>query len=39
MDIVWEYREPLEPRNTMCEAVLFARSHAGLSSPDIQGVG
>ena len=39
VDVVWEYREPLEPRNTKCEAVLFARSHPGLSSPDIQGVG
>ncbi len=39
MDLVWEYREPLQPRNSMCEAVLFARSDSELSSPDIQGVG
>lgn len=39
MDVCWEYREALEPRNTMCEAVIFARSDSSLSSPDIQGVG
>lgn len=39
MDVVWEYREPLQPRNSLCEAVLFAKSEPGLGGPDIQGVG
>jgi len=39
MDVVWEYREPLEPRNSMCEAVLFSKSDPNLDGPDIQGVG
>ncbi len=39
MDVVWEYREPLEPRNSMCEALLFSGSDAARISPDIQGVG
>lgn len=38
MDVTWEYREPLQPRNSMCEAVLFTRSTSSLASPDIQGV-
>ena len=38
MDVTWEYREPLPPRNTMVEALLFARSNPGLMSPDVQGV-
>ncbi len=39
LDVVWEYREPLQPRNSMAEAAIFARSHSDLSSPDIMGVG
>jgi choline dehydrogenase len=33
---VWEYREALPPRNTMCEATFFWKSSAGLDTPDVQ---
>jgi choline dehydrogenase-like flavoprotein len=35
-DCVWEYREALPPRNTMCEATFFWKGDAGLDSPDVQ---
>jgi choline dehydrogenase len=38
MDVTWEYKEPQQPRNSMCEALVFARSNQALLSPDIQGV-
>ena len=36
-DCVWEYREPLQPRNTMSEAIFFWKSKPGLYSPDLFG--
>lgn len=33
---VWEYREALPPRNTLCEATFFWRSSAGRDTPDLQ---
>ena len=38
VDVVWEAPEPLSPRNSMAEAILFARSAAHLAAPDIQAV-
>ena len=35
-DCVWEYLEPLPPRNTMAEATFFWKSDPSLPSPDIQ---
>jgi choline dehydrogenase len=36
MGCVWEYREPLPPRNNGGEATLFWKSDAGLETPDLQ---
>jgi choline dehydrogenase len=36
LDCVWEYQEPLPPRNTMAEATFFWKSDSGLESPDLQ---
>jgi choline dehydrogenase len=36
LDCVWEYQEPLPPRNTMAEATFFWKSHSALESPDLQ---
>jgi choline dehydrogenase len=33
---VWEYREPLPPRNNMAEATYFWKSASQLESPDLQ---
>ena len=33
---VWEYQEPLPPRNNMGEATFFWKSDPGLQSPDVQ---
>ena len=33
---VWEYQEPLPPRNNMGEATFFWKSDPGLESPDLQ---
>jgi choline dehydrogenase len=35
-DCVWEYQQPLAPRNTGCAATLFSKSDPGLDSPDFQ---
>jgi choline dehydrogenase-like flavoprotein len=35
-DCVWEYRQPLPPRNTGIEATYFWRSNNDLDSPDLQ---
>lgn len=35
-DCVWEYREPLAPRNNASEATYFATSSAGMDAPDLQ---
>lgn len=35
-DCVWEYREPLAPRNNASEATYFATSTPGMSAPDLQ---
>ena len=35
-DCVWEYSDPLPPRNNMAEATFFWKSHSHLASPDIQ---
>jgi choline dehydrogenase len=35
-DCVWEYRQPLAPRNTASEATYFWKSDPGLDSPDLQ---
>lgn len=35
-DCVWEYREPLTPRNNASEATYFATSTTGMSAPDLQ---
>ncbi len=32
---IWEYREPIAPRNTGSEATLYWKSDAALSSPDL----
>ncbi|MGC4053905.1 MAG: GMC family oxidoreductase N-terminal domain-containing protein [Paludibaculum sp.] len=34
-DCVWEYPEPIAPRNNMSEAILFATTRAGLTAPDL----
>lgn len=36
IDCVWEYREPLAPRNNAGEATLFWKSDAALKCPDVQ---
>jgi len=33
---VWEYKEPLAPRNNGGEATVFWKSESGLNTPDIQ---
>jgi len=33
---VWEYEQPLAPRNNLCEATLFWKSEPGLDAPDMQ---
>jgi choline dehydrogenase len=33
---VWEYRQPLQPRNNGCEITYFGKSCGGLDSPDLQ---
>jgi len=33
---VWEYSEPLPPRNNMGEATFFWKSQPGIASPDLQ---
>jgi choline dehydrogenase len=33
---VWEYAEPLPPRNNLSEATCFWKSEPGLQSPDLQ---
>lgn len=33
---VWEYRQPLPPRNNMSEATLFWKSDPDLDTPDLQ---
>ncbi len=38
MDVVWEAPEPLTPRNSMAEAILFTRSSPSLASPNIEAV-
>ncbi|HXO50102.1 MAG TPA: GMC family oxidoreductase N-terminal domain-containing protein [Mycobacterium sp.] len=35
-DCVWEYRQPLPPRNTGCEATFFWTSNPSLETPDLQ---
>ena len=35
-DCVWEYRQPLPPRNTGIEATYFWTSDPGLDAPDLQ---
>lgn len=35
-DCVWEYREPLAPRNNASEATYFATSSARMEAPDLQ---
>jgi choline dehydrogenase len=34
-DCVWEYLDPLPPRNTMSESIIFWKSEFGLSYPDL----
>jgi choline dehydrogenase len=34
-DCVWEYPEPLAPRNTMSEAIIFWNSRSDPTSPDL----
>lgn len=36
IDCVWEYREPLEPRNNAGEAMVLWKSDALLEAPDLQ---
>jgi len=36
MGCVWEYQEPLPPRNNGGEATFFWRSDSGLDAPDLQ---
>lgn len=33
---VWEYREPIPPRNNAAEATFFAKSDPALDTPDLQ---
>ena len=35
-DCVWEYADPLPPRNTMAEATFFWKSDPAVATPDIQ---
>jgi choline dehydrogenase len=35
-DCVWEYTNPLPPRNTMAESTFFWKSDSALAAPDIQ---
>lgn len=35
-DCVWEYRQPLTPRNNASETTYFATSSAGMRVPDLQ---
>jgi choline dehydrogenase len=34
---VWEYQQPLAPRNSAFEATFFWKSDSGLDTPDLQG--
>lgn len=34
-DCVWEYSDPLPPRNTMSEAIIFWKSRSELTFPDL----
>ncbi|OBI51713.1 oxidoreductase [Mycobacterium kyorinense] len=36
IDCVWEWREPLEPRNNGAEATVFWKSDPSLEAPDLQ---
>jgi choline dehydrogenase len=36
IDCVWEYREPIAPRNTASEMTYFWTSDASLAAPDLQ---
>ncbi|OBA82031.1 oxidoreductase [Mycobacterium sp. 1164966.3] len=36
IDCVWEWREPLKPRNNGAEATVFWKSDSSLEAPDIQ---
>src|ERR1700736_1128182 len=36
LDCVWEYQQPLAPRNTGCAATFFSTTDPGLDSPDFQ---
>jgi len=33
---IWEYKEPLPPRNNMAEATFFWKSESGMNTPDLQ---
>jgi choline dehydrogenase len=33
---IWEYQQPLPPRNNAGEATFFWKSHSGLNTPDLQ---
>jgi choline dehydrogenase len=35
-DCVWEYQEPLPPRNNRAEATIFWKSDSGMEVPDLQ---
>lgn len=35
-DCVWEYQEPLPPRNTLAEATFFWKSSPEIDTPDVQ---
>jgi choline dehydrogenase len=35
-DCVWEYQQPLAPRNTASESTFFWKSDPGLDTPDLQ---
>src|SRR5262250_2080764 len=35
-DCVWEYQEPLPPRNNRAEATIFWKSDSGMDVPDLQ---
>jgi choline dehydrogenase len=35
-DCVWEYQQPLPPRNTGCAATYFSKSDPDLDTPDLQ---
>ncbi|HWJ75410.1 MAG TPA: GMC family oxidoreductase N-terminal domain-containing protein [Kaistia sp.] len=34
-DCVWEYEQPLAPRNNLSEAIIYWKSRAGLDAPDL----